>query len=99
MVALQPSMCSRALEVLDSPKLAPAVDLAMVVATAMVVAAAMEEVMVEWAVVPSSGPPLQQPVHQGFKKESSPSSPSESLKFDLNLCPFTVLSKSVKHVH
>lgn len=73
----------------DIPAPAPAVDSAMVAAAAMVV------VMVVLSPSPQSHKVLP---GDTFKKESRPSSPSETLEFDLNLYPFMVLCNTGKDV-
>lgn len=77
----------------------PPLDLDMVEAATTVQAAMV--VMVVMVVQLSPSPQSQQSVHlpgEAIKKESQPSSPLETLKFDLNLDPFMVLCKIVKSV-
>merc|ERR1711962_287600 len=93
-------MCSRALEEVDLPAApAPAVDLATVAAAAAAAAALVDTVVLVVMVALSPSPQCQQLAQaECIKKESSPSSLSETLEFDPNLYPFMVLSNIIKRV-
>merc|ERR1712002_75367 len=93
----QPSTCSRPLEEVDSPAPAPAVEWASVVAASAMVDTVALFLVVLVMVALSPSQQSQKLTHaECIKKESSPSSLSETL--DLNLYPFTVLCIIIKHV-